>query len=109
MYTHSFYVNNNEADPSALNRVSGYAPIIQSSSDSEKHPISHGKIAFITKGMDDCNLLTYFLELAFSSDLVLLDFISYAASIYSRMDSAKVYALKAKDESTVSRKVSMDS
>jgi hypothetical protein len=104
MFLDSYYHNNNEATSFALNRKSSHAPVIQTSTEMEKQPLSLAHNALIEKGMADCNLVSYFLKLAFSSEIVLVDLLSHAANCYHRMSNT-THSMKAINESSIARNV----
>jgi hypothetical protein len=105
LYCHNYYLNNNEATSFGLNKRSSQAPIIQTTSDSSKNPISQQKRRFIDDRMGDCSTANYFIRHALASEFVLLDIITNAFNVFNRMEIGTTYSMTAKNESSVSRKV----
>jgi hypothetical protein len=103
MYTHDFYTKSNSASSFAFNRASPHAPTIESRSTTT--PIDQSMALFLSNSMRDANNAYYFASLAFTSQLLLIDVISYAASIAERMDDNRVYSVTGVNTSSISRKV----
>jgi hypothetical protein len=82
IYTHDFYTKSNSASSFAFNRASPHAPTDRSTTT----PIDQNMALFLSNSMRDANNAYYFASLAFTSQLLLIDVISYAASIAERMD-----------------------
>jgi hypothetical protein len=103
MYTYDFYTKSNSASSFAFNRASPHAPTIESRSTTT--PIDQSMALFLSNSMRDANNAYYFASLAFTSQLLLIDVISYAASIAERMDDNRVYSVTGVNTSSISRKV----
>jgi hypothetical protein len=105
MFLDNYYHNNNEASSFAMNRKSCQAPTIHTCRDMLNPPLSSAKSRFIDTGMSESNLIYYFLKLAFSSNIVLLDLLTEAATQFPIMLAGRVYSMKASNESSKARKV----